>query len=363
MPGNCSSLSDCNGKLGRGDTLIIKGPAEYTISDTSSFTVSGSSWSGPVTYRAEPSGSVVFHLLCDACSFAIASDWIVIDGFEFIRGIYLDAKHIRIQNSEVHKCWGDCFDVGDSYGGPTTDASIELINLNMHDNAQARFENPNRCTYDPPGGGPCHLAYMDLSGTLIDGGGWQDGGRNWTARNVTLENMNPAIWFVSGGGGHKVYNSVFRNNTKGIIVKSDGSFYANTFYGNNVGISLEEGCNTVTAPSISCSSFGRVLRHSHACTAHPQTGRKPAGCQLGPSCSRAGPSARSPRPRASAQGRSAHGWRGPATGARRPSGTAPPGHPADCRPPSWRGCLRSCTRGPQPMASGDRSGPVAGSPR
>jgi len=37
--------------------------------------------------------------------------------------------------------------------------------------------------------------------------------------------------------------------------------------------------------------------------------------------------------------------------------------PAGCPPTSWRHCPRSCTRGPKPMAFGDTSGPVAGSPR
>jgi hypothetical protein len=90
-------------------------------------------------------------------------------------------------------------------------------------------------------------------------------------------------------------------------------------------------------------------------------GKKPGGCRPGSSSTRAGRSARSPKPEASARARSVSGWHGPATSVPRRSGVGlHPGPRGGCLPSHWPACPRCCIAVRPPTAVAENSGPAVG---
>jgi parallel beta-helix repeat protein len=211
--------------LAPGDTLYLRAGI-YAAEDINTG-LTGTSWSDAPVIAAYPGETVQMGVI------GLGPDvqYLIFDGLIF-DGLWIEANHIRVQNSEIHH--------GVVSGVYLFGSFNEIINCEVHDNGSTEFE---------------HGLYITGSNNLVEGSqiynnaGWgvhmYNGSGQGTNDNIVRGNeihnnaqagdRGPGI-ILSSGSGNKAYDNVIWENEGGIDIAygaSNTHVYNNTIYRNN----------------------------------------------------------------------------------------------------------------------------------
>ena len=213
--GDCTTITACAGRLQPGDTLVIHA-GTYTERNPS--LPGGTSWSAPITIKANPGDRVIMNGFNQTGSiFAENASYAIVDGIIFDQGFgWITGGHVRLQNLEVSELAGGSG--GQGIIGCTE--YCEAINLHVHHIAWTQ-DNQMTCPVGPltNGFGYCHGIYWGHSDyNLVEGGEYHhisgfcthpNPGDGWTIRNVTCHDSGGILTY---GSNYLFYNNISYNN-------------------------------------------------------------------------------------------------------------------------------------------------------